>query len=84
MYKPDTTEEAQKVYDHRIRNLTAEERFLRGLSLIRFSREMCLAGLREAHPNWNPQELKLALFETIYGDQFSEEEKVRIRDLLKC
>lgn len=79
MHRPDTTEEVQTIYDQKIRELTDEDRFLRGLSLIRFSREMCLAGIRESHPDWGPQDLKVALFERIYGDQFSDEEKDRIR-----
>lgn len=78
MYRPDTTEEAQKIYDEKILRLTGEERFLRGLSLCHFSREMVYDGLKKRNPNLTPQELKLLFFESLYGHLYSEEEKKRI------
>jgi len=32
MYRPDTSPEVQEVYDQMIRNLSEEERFLKGIS----------------------------------------------------
>lgn len=78
MYRPDTSIEVQKIYDKKIKALSSNERFLRGLSLTHFCREMCWAGIRNRYPQMNPQEAKLKFFETVYGSSFSEDEKSRI------
>jgi hypothetical protein len=83
MYRPDTSGEVQKIYDEKIRQLTEEERFLRGLSLTHFCREICLWSLREKYPDLSPQELKGKFFERVYGDAFEPEEREKILDYLR-
>lgn len=78
MYRPDTSTSFQKVYNERIKKLTGKERFLRGISLTHFCREMCQSGIRDSSPLANSTELKIALFERIYGSSFSRQDKERI------
>lgn len=79
MHRPDTDETTQAVYDQKIRELSPEKRFLRGVSLTHFSRQMCLAGIQRRNPSIGAGELRVKMFETIYGEAFSEEEKQKIR-----
>lgn len=83
MYRPDTTAEAEEVYDRKVRALSQEERFLRGVSLTHFCRQVCLAAIQERNPMLTSSEIKMELFERIYGAFFSAVEKGRIRDLLE-
>jgi len=83
MYRPDTSDEIQKIYDEKVRRLTEEERFLRGLSLTRFCREICLSHIREGNPDLNPGEIKAKFFEDIYGPEFLPAERRKIADFLK-
>lgn len=82
MYRPDTSDEAQRVYDERMLQMTGEERFLRGLSLCRFSREIVYDSLKKRNPSASPEELKVLFFETLYGHLYTEQEKRRIHDKL--
>jgi len=75
MYRPDTDTETQKVYDDLVRGLTDEERFSRGIGLIHFARQMCLAGIQDRFPGIGPGDLKVRLFEAVYGADFTDAEK---------
>ncbi len=66
MRRSDTPSEVQKRYDRLWRNLSLEERFLSGLSLIRASREMLIAGLKSRFPNLSEKELRQRLLQQIY------------------
>lgn len=78
MHRTDTSEDIQSVYDRMIRELSGKERFLRGLSLTRFSRDLCLSGIRERKPGLSLIDEKIALFDSIYGGSYSQEEKEKI------
>ncbi len=78
MYRSDTSPEVQKVYDQKIKQLTGEERFMRGLSLTHFCREICLAGIRDRNPSFNESEVRAHFFEAVYGDLFTIAEKEKI------
>ncbi|MBF0492800.1 MAG: hypothetical protein HQM15_08470 [Deltaproteobacteria bacterium] len=78
MYRSDTSLEVQKLYDEKIKALSSEEKFLRGISLTHFCREMCWAGIHERNPLMNLQESKVSFFETVYGACFSKQEKKKI------
>lgn len=68
----DTLEEVQKIYDEKIRQLSEEERFLRGLSLTHLCREMCLEGLRERHPTADAHHLRKLFSEFLYRRECQE------------
>lgn len=73
MLTSDTTEIVQKIYDKKIRELSEEERFFKGLSLTHFCREMCLEGLKQRYPQANHRQLKKFLFELLYPTNFYPE-----------
>jgi len=83
MHRSDTSLEAQQVYDRLISRLTGTERFLRGISMTHFCRQLCIAGILERQPSLSQSELKAALFDTIYGDCFHDGEKESIRRVLR-
>ena len=83
MHQPDTTAEAEQLYDEKIRQLSAQEKFSKGLSLTSFCREVCWESLRQAHGNLSQKELKVYFFERIYGTDFSDGIKKDIHDSLR-
>lgn len=83
MYREDTTADAQTMYDAMIRNLSEEERFLKGLSLTHFARQMCYWGIRNRYPGLADKELRREFFELVYGDLFRPEQKEKIYRTLK-
>lgn len=78
MHRPDTSTEIQEIYDQRIRSLSEEERFLRGLSLTHFCRQIGMESLIRENPHMSPHELRAHFFERTYGDSFSRDEKEKI------
>lgn len=78
MQKLDTSPDIQKVYDEKIRALSEEERFLRGLSLTHFCRMALKAGIQDKHPDISEIEFRIKFFERIYGPLFSPKEKSKI------
>lgn len=67
MQRNDTSPKIQEVYDVKIRGLTGRQRFLRGLSLTHWSRQMCLAGLRVRYPQAAEDEVRRIFLEKVYG-----------------
>lgn len=59
--KHDTDSETAKIYDQKIRALSEEERFLRGLSLTQLCRQMTVAGIMERNKSFSPDEIKREL-----------------------
>ena len=83
MYRPDTSDKVQAIYDSKIRALTDEERFMRGLSLTHFCRDLCLSGIRQQSPNLGSGELRARFFETLYSGSFPQEEREKIAEFLR-
>lgn len=67
MKRSDTDGPIEQEYDRRWRLLSAKERFARGLTLIRTSHKMLLAGLAAQHPNCSPRQLKQKLRRVLYN-----------------
>lgn len=82
MHLTDTSPEAQRIYDEKIRSLSENERFFRGLSLTFFCRALCADGIRDQMPGIRENDLRAKLFERIYGDRFPPEEKLKIMNRL--
>lgn len=66
MVKTDTSPEIQEIHDQMMRQLSETQRFMRGLSLTRLCREICLEGLRERHLHADEQQLKKLFFGLLY------------------
>lgn len=66
MHRPDTTKDMQKIYDQKIRQLSEEERFRKGLSLTHLCREIALAEIQNQHHSLTPQEIKIKFRKLLY------------------
>ncbi len=82
MYRHDTSKEVQEIYDQKIRALSQEERFLRGISLTHFCREICLSQIKEKYPQLTNPEIKAHFFEMVYGESFGPTEIKKISAIL--
>lgn len=67
MPQSDTSPDVEKEYDERWKQLSPEDRFLKGLSLIALSRKMLMAGLEARHPGLSPEDLKQLFRKQLYG-----------------
>ena len=66
---PDTTLEAARVQWAVWRAMTGEQRLKRMFDLNRAFREVMLAGLRVRHPEFNDDQLRLAVIRQTLGDE---------------
>lgn len=64
----DTTVEAAAAYYEALRRMTPEERFRRALRLSDELREVLVAGIRQRHPDYDEQTVKLARNRLLWGD----------------
>lgn len=67
----DTPPEVQRQFDELWQRLSPEERFVRGLELIRVSRKMFLAGLRARLPQASEKELRQKMIQLLYNLSFA-------------
>jgi len=67
MKKSDTNPEVQKRYDELWRKLTMEERFVKGLQLVKLSRALILAGIRSRNPQLSEQDVLKELRQQLYS-----------------
>lgn len=68
MHRPDTGEDIQKVYDEKIRQLSEEARFMKGLSLTHLCRKIVLAEIRNQNLSLTSQEIKNKFQKLLYGN----------------
>lgn len=70
----DTTDKIQEIYINMLRQKTEEQRALMGFAMFDTARTLAKASLEEARP----LELKLAIFNRFYGNDFNEDVKEKI------
>lgn len=56
-----------------------EDRKEVSLRIMNYYRNMVERAVARQHPDWSESQRKFAVFERIYGDDFSTEEMVRIK-----
>ncbi|OGQ05346.1 MAG: hypothetical protein A3F82_00980 [Deltaproteobacteria bacterium RIFCSPLOWO2_12_FULL_44_12] len=64
--RSDTSPEVQKHFDALCRQLSEEERFLKGLEWIRLNRELLLAGFRARFPHFSEEQIRKELMREVY------------------
>lgn len=64
--RSDTTPAVQAHYDSLWSALPPSVRFLKGISMITFSRQLLIAGIRARHPNLDQQQLREAIIRQVY------------------
>lgn len=57
---------------------TGSERVRMACEMFDLARVLAIAAIQGAHPDISEQRLRIELFERFYGEDFSEEERVRI------
>ena len=70
----DTTDKIQEIYINMLKQKTDEQRALMGFSMFNTARTLAKASLEDL----SPLELKLAIFNRFYGNDFNEVVKERI------
>lgn len=70
----DTTDKIQEVYINMLKQKTDEQRALMGFSMFDTARTLAKASLKDL----SPLELKLAIFNRFYGNDFNEDAKKKI------
>lgn len=68
MSHSDTSPEAAEILRQRIRALTPSQRVEEGVKLCKLSREMMRAGIRMRHPDYEPEQVEMALARLLWGD----------------
>lgn len=64
----DTPPEVAEILRERLRRMTPAERVEEGAKLCKFSREMMRAGIRHRHPDYDHEQVELALARLLWGD----------------
>lgn len=62
----------QEVYDQKIRDLSEEERFYKGISLTHLCREMVWASMIDQKALLTFQEIKIKFQKHLYGNRIQE------------
>lgn len=75
MPKFDTSPEAAEVLRERIRRMTPEQRILEGNRLCMFTRQMMRAGIRMRHPDYDEDQVEMALARLLWGDELFRKAK---------
>ncbi len=74
----DTPPHVQKLYSDFIMSKSVTERFRMGFDMSNEGRRMIEYSVARQHPNWSTGQLKAAVFERIYRDDFGADEMERI------
>ncbi|MDP1562833.1 MAG: hypothetical protein Q8M16_15760 [Pirellulaceae bacterium] len=68
-YTTDTTPEAEEVQLQLIRQMSPDQRVAMSLRMTNRLILECKNAIRREHPNWNEQEVGLAVIRVNYGDE---------------
>ena len=70
---PDTTVEAYLVQHEILARMSMEDRARMTLQLCANVREIAMAGIRDRHPEYNDEQVKLALIDMLYGESLNRD-----------
>lgn len=76
----DTTPEAHQLQFQIMQNKSMEERFMIGIEMCETAYELTKQSILAKNPNLSKKELAYKIFERYYGNEFSQEEKARIKE----
>ncbi|MEM9454584.1 MAG: hypothetical protein AAGF11_10420 [Myxococcota bacterium] len=71
----DTSPEAAEILRERMRRLTPSQRFEEGIKLCKLSRQIMRAGIRMRHPDYDEQQVEMALARLLWGDDLYRKAK---------
>jgi hypothetical protein len=64
----DTSPEAEEVLYERLRRMTPSQRFEQGVELCKVERQFMRAGIRMRHPDYDAEQVEMALARLLWGD----------------
>jgi hypothetical protein len=68
MSHSDTSPEAAEILRERMRRMTPSQRIEEGARLCKFARQMMRAGIRMRHPDYEEDQVEMALARLLWGD----------------
>lgn len=69
----DTSAAAAEILRQRTLKMTPSQRFEQGAELCKFSRQMMRAGIRMRHPDYDPDQVEMALARLLWGDELFQQ-----------
>lgn len=75
----DTPNHVKRIYADFIMAKSDVDRFRMGLEMADIGQRMVETNLTQQHPDWSAGQLKAAVFERIYRDDFPTDEMERIK-----
>ncbi|GAB3643454.1 hypothetical protein GCM10027423_40910 [Spirosoma arcticum] len=76
----DTPNHVKRIYADFIMHKSDVDRFKMGFEMADIGRRMVEMNLTQQHPDWSTGQLKAAVFERIYCDDFTTDEMKRITE----
>jgi hypothetical protein len=64
----DTSPEVAEILRERLRRMTPSQRVEEGARLCKLAREFMRAGIRMRHPDYEPEQVEMALARLLWGD----------------
>jgi hypothetical protein len=64
----DTSPEAEEILYERMRRMTPSQRIEEGAKLCKLARQFMRAGIRKRHPDYDEEQVEMALARLLWGD----------------
>lgn len=78
----DTPEDIRRIYSDYIMKKSDSERFKMGFEMADIGQRIVEQRIGKQHPDWSVGEVKAAVFEQIYRNDFSTSQMNRIKSLI--
>ena len=79
----DTSPDVAAQFDALMARRSGSDRVRMACEMFDLARALAVAGIRADHPGISGNDLRVRLFERLYGDDFSDEERSRILAALR-
>jgi hypothetical protein len=66
--RSDTSPEVEELMYERLRRMTPSQRFEQGVKLCKVERQFMRAGIRVRHPDYDTEQVEMALARLLWGD----------------
>lgn len=65
----DTSPEVEEILRARIRRMTPSQRIEEGSKMCKLARQLMRAGIRKRHPDYDGEQVEMALARLLWGDE---------------
>jgi hypothetical protein len=80
----DTTPDVQARFEALMRSRSGSDRVRMMSEMFDFARELVLSNLREDHPAATDVDLRVLLFDRLYGDEMDPDQRARVVERLRA